>query len=543
MELLNRNLCVGRYGRVLLHRPLGREVEFAGTINSDINRALAFDVRSMVEDEMLQKRRFVIIGAAVLLLLACQVVTGTIPSPEVEATMTRDYAPTISIPPGSWSLGATQRAVAENEFFALQSNIQADPDTTCIFHFSSLEITCLDRNGWRVYYMNVPTFISQCPDGRIYLGREETLYLYDEHAPVKTIEAGFQVGFAGTLACGPGDEFWVVGGGNINHFDGLAWNRYWATGVLGYAGYELHNEIAIAPNGNIWVTTDESIATFDGTDWQIFESDKNFMGEPTPPRGLVVDANGAVWVITAAGLKKYDGDQWTAFSAPDGFFADSITQDRENRIWIAGRGSPSDSERGSSLYSFDPQTENWTLQFDREVLNGAIVEMMQFDARGRLWIATDYGLHIHDGTAWTAYHTFTSDLYSNIITHIIALGDGPQLPALSPKTPGSVRGRLINSGTISYAGLQVELCLKQVLTARGEKTPCADQAYHALTTMDAEGNFLFTDIPVGKYYLVIQLSPSEWGRGIAAGSGRASAQIEVFPGLETWLGEFPPTPD
>jgi len=158
-----------------------------------------------------------------------------------------------------------------------------------------------------------------------------------------------------------------------------------------------------------------------------------------------------------------------------------------------------------------------------------------------LWAATDYGLYIHDGSAWTAYHTYTSDLYTNTTDAIIVLGDGPQLPALTLKAPGSVRGKSVNPDSPVYEGMQVEICLRPVLTyQKRSPSPCADQAYHALTTMDADGGFLFTDIPVGKYYLMIQIDSSTWSRMVitSAYTSRLDREFEVYPGTETQLGKI-----
>ena len=117
----------------------------------------------------------------------------------------------------------------------------------------------------------------------------------------------------------------------------------------------------------------------------------------------------------------------------------------------------------------------------------------------------------------------TADLFANSADKVIVFGDGPQLPALAPKTPGSVRGKLLNP---PYTNTQVEICVENVIIMYSGATPCARQPYHAVTNVAADGNFVFTDIPVGKYYLMIQEDEDTWRLGFI---------FEVNPGEITQL--------
>jgi hypothetical protein len=140
-----------------------------------------------------------------------------------------------------------------------------------------------------------------------------------------------------------------------------------------------------------------------------------------------------------------------------------------------------------------------------------------------------------------------ANLYANSADTMIFFGNGPQLPAPAPKAPGSVRGKFVDpNSTKSHAGLLVEVCLAVapgMFVAPGH-TPCDGQAYHALTSMDADGNFLFTNIPVGRYYLAIQRSSDSWGIMAAASSPNSiGLEFEVYPGEEAQLGQITYVPD
>jgi hypothetical protein len=329
-----------------------------------------------------------------------------------------------------------------------------------------------------------------------------------------------------SLACGPGSEIWVTYSGGVGHYTGSTWIHYPPDKYLGNGKLvgEL-NSIAVAPNGSVWVATGSSIASFDGANWQVFEAGKGIK-EGSIPYSMDIDSNGIVWVVNNHGLLKYDGTQWSTFyeGVPDRFeyYSKNIKIDKENKIWVA-------REYPASIDMYDPQTKRWVVEIGEEALKVNLIKAMQFDRQGRLWFVTDYGLDIYDGSVLTIYHMDTADLYANIADAMIILGDGPRLPALAQKAPGSVHGKLINPDPTKYTGRQVELCIRAAIGVYYGATPCADQAYHALTTVEADGNFEFKDIPVGKYYLTIQ-EPS--------GSWRGTRQIEVNPGTRTELGEI-----
>jgi hypothetical protein len=440
--------------------------------------------------------------------------------------------------------------VGEGEGFNLRINFLADPNTACFRHWPyprlgnrsfvpyhlmyaddeayPYVLSCLDRDGWHVYdydafdspevpsdnfyHQSPPTWIFRCPDGRIYLEMWGDMYLDKDGTLFKVAET--TPSGSGEFSCTAGNGFWSGGGGSpwVYHFDGKVTTQYH---VSEFAGSVAHGNfatrsIAVAPNGSFWVAITNGIATFDGTTWQVFGTGNGFEKDPHP-RGMVVDADGIVWAITDLGVLAYDGVRWSTIPGPEGR-SEFILLDHENKAWIAVDGADS----GYAFYKLDLQTNGWVQDINGAVFGGIHcrgnnIDALQFDRRGRLWVATCYGLYVYDGSRWTAYHTYTSGLYSNYATSLMVLGDGPQLPALAPKEPGAIHGRLMNPDAGTNTTLQAELCLDlDPLDFFLGATPCADQPFHPLTPLGADGSFVFTDVPVGKYFLVVQADQKNW---------------------------------
>jgi hypothetical protein len=167
-----------------------------------------------------------------------------------------------------------------------------------------------------------------------------------------------------------------------------------------------------------------------------------------------VDAHGVVWVSGNGEqedvLLMYDGVQWTTLP-PHYTDIRFIRLDPENRVWIVGQMG--------QIFTFDPQTDDWTPQLKEAELNYRIVKDIQFDHQDHLWAATDYGLYVYDGSTLTGYHMYSADLYSEMVSGIIVIGNGPALVTPVLKPAGTVHGKLVNPNPTVYANMQVEICL------------------------------------------------------------------------------------
>ncbi len=501
------------------------------------------------------KRNKQFILSSIIIFLAtvtCQTSGNPISTPMAEPIQTAITLPTVQ---------PTSTVSAENNIHAIFPSLSlTDPNTICIAHTSEA-LSCLDATGWHIYkngydessnpISTIPAGMIRCPDGRIYLNGGGIFQLEGE----MLVELGGG-GFSDTVVCGSENEIWASSMGGVSHFDGSTWTQYSVEKIFqgnSVAGSDYIHSMSVAPNGNVWVTTGNSIATFDGSDWKSLLPPGNPAGYSDSSmrggEGLVIDSSGTVWAPTNRELLKYDGIQWTVFpfikSISNNWenptiYINYIAADRENRIWAA-------TDQGE-IYTLDQQSGNWDLQFDIQQLGLGKPHYplydIQFDGRNRLWLATNYGVGIYDGLTWTTYHLYTANIYTNDITALFILGDGPDnLPALEVKPPGSVLGKLVSRSSSPFIDAQVELCLmpgeEQWIS---EETPCANQAYHALSDVNTDGSFVILNVPVGSYNLMIKIS-DKWGSMVDVYSPLSlyldhEVEFSVSSGKETQLGEI-----
>lgn len=507
------------------------------------------------------KRNIPFIFASMIIFLAtitCQTSGNPMSTPAAEQIQTAGALPTIQ--------PTSVDSAEQNIHTIFPSFSLPDSNAVCVAHYF-YGLSCLDANGWHAYKNDydeithprstTPNNAFGCPDGRVYLVGD-TIYRVEGET---LIDIGGYVDM-GTLACGQGNEIWVSDLSDIQRFDGSTWMTYTVEEI-----FESHDDewpdtihaLAVAPDGGAWVVTNNSIATFDGVEWKTLTlPDKyHFKESFGSRRGLAIDSSGVVWVVAypetccADGqLLKFDGREWSVFSSPEDGESEmqTIAVDDQNRIW-----SYAEENR---IFMFDPNTNQWSLQFEVENLypgtewearfeahrlglgyNDVRLRKMGFDRQGGLWIATNYGVGVYDGAAWNIYHTYTSNLYMNEVSDLYILGNVPHLPALKHKTFGSIRGTLVSETQTPFTDALVEICIK----AFAGYSICSDQD----DNVNADGVFQISNVPPGIYFLHFKVS-NKWYALVGAEDGRfyspdlsaPALEITVNEGAETNLGEI-----
>lgn len=110
---------------------------------------------------------------------------------------------------------------------------------------------------------------------------------------------------------------------------------------------------------------------------------------------------GRLWAAGSLGLLRYAGGQWTRFTTRDGLLSNYVghlAESPDGALWVGYREAV-----GISRLRFDGKrvearhySRNDGLRSDQAVFVGV-------DARGRIWVGSDNGVDVYDGSGWRHY--------------------------------------------------------------------------------------------------------------------------------------------
>jgi hypothetical protein len=136
------------------------------------------------------------------------------------------------------------------------------------------------------------------------------------------------------------------------------------------------------------------------------------------------------------------------------------------------------------------------------------VRDIQADAQGRIWIATDYGIAVRgDDGAWSTAAPSTSGLAESRIAALAVRG-APTLPPPIAAQTVEITGQVLQGGE-PVPDTEVLLCSERGNTFFNE-SPCEGQPFSALTRTDANGEFRFTEAPLGTLGLAARDTEGQW---------------------------------
>jgi hypothetical protein len=386
-------------------------------------------------------------------------------------------------------------------------------------------VNCLDDTGWHTYVQgesSIPTNslqdVALCSDNMIYALQPLGISTFDgsnwQDGPKGTFFA------ANAIACGGEGDLWVAHMNGLDHYIGGEWATYAKT-EFGTSPFIIGVEdVEVGADGTVWAMTSRSAARLNDGAWQVYEQGSGF-NQDYSLSDLLVDNGGNAWLLHSTGLFSFNGDGWQEQNV-DLLSLQSMTIDSENRVWV---GSFSD---GVAVYD----GSNWeTYNTENSDLSSDQIRALAADAQGRVWVGTEYGLNVFNGETWTAFTVGNSDLVDNAVHALLATGNGPSLPAIEEKEPGSVIG-VIENGREPLVGAQVELCAEAVGVMFEGATPCGEQRGSFLTSTDENGEFLFEEVPAGRYEVVIE-TPDGWISFIGI-----DTKFEVVPGEQLDLEDI-----
>ena len=234
-----------------------------------------------------------------------------------------------------------------------------------------------------------------------------------------------------------GDYVWCVTLSGV-----VRWNRidgtYHIFRDIPQFRYGMVTHLALDSHGRAWVGSSGTLVLIDGYDMTVYtEAD----GYPVNQvLNIAVDLNDNIWIIPSyqqnGALIMFDGSKWRSIDKPDDYIATNILHpDSSGRIWV-------NTGKGSAYFN----NGAWTV-FDNEACGGSIhtmaenadgrlffastdgiytysdsvfipiydgysdADLMAFDSRGNLWLASSRGVARYDGRSFTTYPELDTEIY------------------------------------------------------------------------------------------------------------------------------------
>ena len=235
-----------------------------------------------------------------------------------------------------------------------------------------------------------------------------------------------------------------------------------------------------------------------------------------------MDPKGKRWVTAIGGVYTLEDNEWVLYDNTDLISSEGLFIDDKGRVFVGSYGN------GLFIYE-DGGWQNYSRE-NSDIASNHVREIV-VDGRGRVWVATEYGLSILEKEEWTSYRMSSSGMVDNDVTVLEVESDGPDLPKPTAEKTGGLAG-IVTNGKKAAADVEIEVCVEFIGSSFNSKTPCGDQPFSKVVKTDKAGKFEFQGLPVGFYGIVFKQPNGNWAR-LVTELGIGSERIAVVEGKIT----------
>lgn len=391
---------------------------------------------------------------------------------------------------------------------ALPQPISADGSGIVCAGLRDGGLSCLNKDGeWKTYTVensDLPSnYISHgttCPDDRIAVTNTDGVSFFDGEKFENIAKDDEYVTAAG-IACGDDGEIWIAHFKGVSHYKDKKWITYKSDELAtGDSANDLVLSIAIdTDHDKVWALTSRSVALFEDDKWQVFQKGQGFEGDVFFD-ALVLDSSGRPWVGYGTGVYVYDNNAWKLISKVGYESVKSMAFDAKGHLWLATQ------DDGAAVFDGD----HWVhYNVEGKNLSSDHLNAVAGDSRGRVWLASSYGLTVLDNNKWETYRMDNADIADNNVQFAAIVKDGEDIPDTDSKKKASITGKLVDDDDKKLSEVRVEICVKPIGLRFTGDTPCSDQPFFLSNKTDKDGIFEFNDVPPG-YYVIVAETKSGW---------------------------------
>ena len=219
------------------------------------------------------------------------------------------------------------------------------------------------------------------------------------------------------------NHVWIIDYNRLLRYNGISWTVYDSVNAP-FSGdmFTQFTDIEIDSAGNLWISQwKNGLFKFDGTQWTHFTTANSNLPSNKPTCLKAVNESDLVIGTGDSGLVLYIDGRWTTYSKENSVIPDNIVNqidvDSKGHIWIA---------TNEGLCRFDGV--HWQI-FNRSNsgLPNNRVACLEIDNQDNVWVGCvdypfgmveAYGLAVYDGETWSYYTTENSELHHNVVTAI-----------------------------------------------------------------------------------------------------------------------------